>query len=147
MFDQLAGSWDSDRATGRDDPLHDALARSGSFPRGICLEIGSGTSLFTPTLAVASGTVISIDPYEQMFRQAAGRSLIRVRADASALPSADASVSVVAAIDMLLFPHELARWLACWSPTAYSCGSISLGRTASPSAAKRRPARNPITRR
>ncbi|MGW6404078.1 class I SAM-dependent DNA methyltransferase [Streptomyces sp. NPDC055134] len=112
LFDQLAGSWDSDHATGRDDCVHDALARGGPFPRGTCLEIGSGTGLFTPALSAAFGTVISIDLSEQMLRQAAGRSPIRVRADASALPSADASVSVVAAIDMLLFPHELARVLA-----------------------------------
>ncbi|MFE2732657.1 class I SAM-dependent DNA methyltransferase [Streptomyces sp. NPDC059349] len=112
LFDQLAGSWDSDQATGRDDPLHDALARGGPFPRRTCLEIGSGTGLFTTTLAAAFDTVISIDLSEQMLRQAAGRSPIRVRADASALPSAHASVSVVAAIDMLLFPHELARVLA-----------------------------------
>ncbi|MER7202244.1 hypothetical protein CG723_22115 [Streptomyces sp. CB01635] len=108
LFDQLAGSWDSDQATGREDPLHDALARGGPFLRGTCLEIGSGTGLFTPTLAATFGTVISIDLSEQMLRQAAGRSPIRVRADASALPRADASLSVVAAIDMLLFPHELA---------------------------------------
>ncbi|WP_329452561.1 class I SAM-dependent methyltransferase [Streptomyces sp. NBC_01724] len=112
LFDQLAGSWDSDLATGRDDPLHDALARGGSFPLGTCLELGSGTCLFTPTLEAAFGTVISIDLSELMLRHAAGRSPFRVRADASALPSADASVSVVAAIDMLLFPQELARVLA-----------------------------------
>ncbi|GAA1376295.1 hypothetical protein GCM10009612_74320 [Streptomyces beijiangensis] len=56
--------------------------------------------------------MISIDLSEQMLRQAAGRSPARVRADAGALPSADASVAVVAAIDMLLFPDEMARVLA-----------------------------------
>lgn len=31
LSDQLAGSRDSDQVTGRDDPLHDALARGGPF--------------------------------------------------------------------------------------------------------------------
>ncbi|MBO0515651.1 class I SAM-dependent methyltransferase [Streptomyces beijiangensis] len=112
LFDQLASSWDTDQATGRDDPVRDALARGGPFPHGTCLELGSGTGLFTPALATAFTTVISIDLSEQMLRQAAGRSPARVRADAGALPSADASVAVVAAIDMLLFPDEMARVLA-----------------------------------
>ncbi|PBC92796.1 Methyltransferase domain-containing protein [Streptomyces sp. OV198] len=106
LFDQLADSWDTDQATGRDDPVRDALARGGPFPRGTCLEIGSGTGLFTPALATAFATVISIDLSEQMLRRAAGRSPVRVRADAGA------SVGVVAAIDMLLFPDEMARALA-----------------------------------
>ncbi|WP_406433449.1 class I SAM-dependent methyltransferase [Streptomyces sp. NBC_01589] len=112
LFDQLADSWDTDRATGRDDPVRDALARGGPFPRGTCLEIGSGTGLFTPALATAFATVISIDLSEKMLRHAAGRSPVRVRADASALPSADASATVIAAIDMLLFPDEIVRVLA-----------------------------------
>ncbi|MGW6749759.1 methyltransferase domain-containing protein [Streptomyces sp. NPDC055006] len=74
LFDQLAGSRDSDQVTGRDDPLHDALARGGPFRRSTCLEIGSGTGLFTPNLSAAFDTVISIDLSEQMLRQAAGRS-------------------------------------------------------------------------
>ncbi|MFF1647933.1 hypothetical protein [Streptomyces sp. NPDC058240] len=47
-----------------------------------------------------------------MLRQAAGRSPARIRADASALPLPDASVTAVAAVDMLLFPAETARVLA-----------------------------------
>ncbi|GAA1270898.1 hypothetical protein GCM10009646_67680 [Streptomyces aureus] len=74
LFDQLAGSRDSDQVTGRDDPLHDALARGGPFRRSTCLEIGSGTGLFTLNLSAAFDTVISIDLSEQMLRQAAGRS-------------------------------------------------------------------------
>jgi hypothetical protein len=53
--------------------------------------------------------VISVDLAEQMLRQVAGRSPLRVRADASALPMADAQVAVT---DMLLFPAEIARVLA-----------------------------------
>jgi hypothetical protein len=48
----------------------------------------------------------------RMLQHANGRSSWRVRADASRLPLADASVAVIAAIDMLLFPAETARVLA-----------------------------------
>lgn len=56
--------------------------------------------------------MISVDLSEQMLRQAVGRSPARVRADAAALPLANAQVSAVAAIDMLLFPDEIVRVLA-----------------------------------
>ncbi|WP_329537983.1 class I SAM-dependent methyltransferase (plasmid) [Streptomyces sp. NBC_01450] len=112
QFDELAAEWDTSRATGRDDPLRDALDRGGPFPDGTCLELGSGTGLFTPLLDSAFEWVISVDLAEQMLRQAVGRSPLRVRADASALPAADAQVAVIAAIDMLLFPAEIARVLA-----------------------------------
>ncbi|MGW7578478.1 hypothetical protein [Streptomyces sp. NPDC054765] len=48
LFDQLAADWDSTQATGRDDPLRDALTRGGPLPNGPCLENGSGTGQFTP---------------------------------------------------------------------------------------------------
>ncbi|WP_229703714.1 class I SAM-dependent DNA methyltransferase [Streptomyces albiflavescens] len=112
LFDELADSWDTAQATGRDDPVRDALTRGGPFPHGPCLELGSGTGLFTPQLAASFPTVVSIDLSEEMLRHAAVRSPVRVRADASALPSADASAAVIVAIDMLLFPQETARVLA-----------------------------------
>ncbi|MCX5418076.1 methyltransferase domain-containing protein [Streptomyces sp. NBC_00059] len=65
-----------------------------------------------PRLATAFTSVLSLDLSEQMLHQATGRSPARVRADASALPVADASIAAVAAIDMLLFPTETARVLA-----------------------------------
>lgn len=37
QFDQLATDWDSTRASGRDDPLRDALTRGGPLPAGPCL--------------------------------------------------------------------------------------------------------------
>jgi predicted TPR repeat methyltransferase len=112
QFDELAAEWDTSRATGRDDPLRDALDRGGPFPGGTCLELGSGTGLFTPLLDGAFERVLSVDLSEQMLRHAARRSPSRVMADASALPVADAQVVAVAAIDMLLFPVETARVLA-----------------------------------
>ncbi|MEU9320551.1 class I SAM-dependent methyltransferase [Streptomyces sp. NPDC048295] len=112
QFDQLAAEWDTTRATGRDEPLRDALHHGGPFPEGICLELGSGTGLFTRPLCRMFPCVISMDLSEEMLRQAAARSPVRVRADATALPLADGRGSVVVAIDMLLFPAETARALA-----------------------------------
>lgn len=112
QFDELAGEWDTTRATGRDDPLRDALDRGGPFPDGPCLELGSGTGLFTPLLDSVFPQVISVDLSEQMLRQAAGRSPLRIRADAGTLPVVDAQVAIIAAVDMLLFPVETARVLA-----------------------------------
>ncbi|MGW3984247.1 class I SAM-dependent methyltransferase [Streptomyces mirabilis] len=112
QFDQLAAHWDTTRATGRDDPVRDALARGGSMPQGPCLELGSGTGLFTPILTALFPQVISMDLSMRMLQQANGRSSRRVRADASRVPLTDASVAVIAAIDMLLFPAETARVLA-----------------------------------
>ncbi|AGS70158.1 class I SAM-dependent methyltransferase [Streptomyces collinus] len=111
-FDQLAAEWDSTRATGRDDPLRDALRRGGPIPDRRCLELGSGTGLYTGLLQHAFRRVISLDLSEQMLCRASGRSPWRVRADAGALPLADGQVAAVAAIDMLLFPPETARVLA-----------------------------------
>lgn len=96
-------------------PVYDALGTYFFHPHvGVqlaCLELGSGTGLFTTLLDSAFERVISADLSEQMLRQAVGRSPLRVRADASALPMADAQVAVIAAIDMLLFPAETARVL------------------------------------
>lgn len=112
LFDQLAADWDTTRATGRDDPLRDALTRGGPMPQGPCLELGSGTGLYTPTLTAVFPQVISVDLSMRMLQQAHSRSPSRVRADASRLPLPDASVTAIAAIDMLLFPAETARVLA-----------------------------------
>ncbi|MET9657405.1 class I SAM-dependent methyltransferase [Streptomyces sp. NPDC006510] len=89
-----------------------AQDHGGPFPDGACLELGSGTGLFTQLLRSTFPHVISVDLSEQMLSQAVGRSPERVRADATALPPADAQVSAVAAIDMLLYPAATARVLA-----------------------------------
>lgn len=112
LFDELADTWDTGQATGRDDPLRDALTRGAPVPDGPCLELGSGTGAHTGLLTTAFPAVISLDLSEQMLRRAAGRSPARVRADAAALPIADATVTAVVAIDMLLFADEIARVLA-----------------------------------
>jgi ubiquinone/menaquinone biosynthesis C-methylase UbiE len=65
-----------------------------STPDGTCLELGSGTGLFTPLLDSAFEWAISVDLAEQMLRQAPGRSPLRVRADASALPADDVAAAL-----------------------------------------------------
>ncbi|ROQ77093.1 methyltransferase family protein [Streptomyces sp. CEV 2-1] len=117
LFDQLAPDRDTTQATGRDDPVRDALTCGGPLHHSTCLELGAGagagtgagTGQFTRLLASVFPTVISLDLSEQMLRQAVGRSAARVRADAGALAVADASIPTVAAIDVLLFPTETAR--------------------------------------
>ncbi|TDE33272.1 hypothetical protein E1289_12800 [Actinomadura sp. 6K520] len=44
LFDQLAATWDTGQATGRDEPLRDALARGGPLPVGPCPETGTSPS-------------------------------------------------------------------------------------------------------
>src|SRR5262249_7026616 len=121
LFDQLAAEWDSTRATGRDDPLRDALKRGGLLPDGTCLELGSGTGSYTALLQHAFPRVVRVylsprvagaTPPEQMCRRPADPPPSGVRAEPSALPLADGQVVAVAAIDMLLFPAETARVLA-----------------------------------
>lgn len=111
LFDQLADTWDTGQATGRDEPLRDALTRGGPLPVGTCLEIGSGTGAHTPLLTSAFPKVISLDLSEQMLHQAAGRSPTRIRADAARLPIATSRIAVVVAVDMLLFADQIARVL------------------------------------
>ncbi|QNA78381.1 methyltransferase domain-containing protein [Streptomyces sp. So13.3] len=111
LFDDLAEKWDAEQSSGRSEPVTDALQRCGHLPRGVCLELGSGTGTYTPTLRHAFTTVISVDLSQRMLQQARDRSPVRIRADASRLPLPDGSVCAVVAVDMLLFPQETARVL------------------------------------
>ncbi|MDF9817185.1 class I SAM-dependent methyltransferase [Streptomyces sp. SPB162] len=111
LFDSLAERWDTEQASGRSEPVLDALDRGGRFPRGVCLELGSGTGTYTPALSRAFTTVISVDLSQRMLQQARGRSPVRIRADASRLPLPDGSVGTVVAVDILLFAQETARVL------------------------------------
>ncbi|MFE2610236.1 methyltransferase domain-containing protein [Streptomyces mirabilis] len=53
------------------------------MPQGPCLELGSGTGLFTPILTALFPQVIGMDLSMRMLQQANGRSSRRVRADAA----------------------------------------------------------------
>jgi SAM-dependent methyltransferase len=94
----------------RHDALGDALARGGPFPHGVCLEVGAGTGNATGDLEAAFDTVVSLDLSGEMLSLGA-RTGCRVQADASRLPVRSGSVAVVALINMLLFPAEVARVL------------------------------------
>ena len=110
FFDSMASGWRGRDAPERHEALADGLARGGPFPTGWCVEIGSGTGNATHDLRTAFPEVMSTDISFEMLRLApfADR---RVQADASVLPLRRASVSVVALINVFLFPHEIARVL------------------------------------
>jgi SAM-dependent methyltransferase len=111
MFDSLASGWRERDAPERHEALVDALARSGPFPRGWCVEVGSGTGNATADLRGAFDDVVSVELSREMLRLSSveGR---QIQADAAALPLRTGSAAVVALINMFLFPAEVARVLA-----------------------------------
>jgi hypothetical protein len=50
LFDASAAGWRDYDVPERHDALDDALARGGPFPRGRCVEVGSGTGNTTASL-------------------------------------------------------------------------------------------------
>lgn len=111
LFDSLAPGWKERDAAARHDALRDALERGGPFRKGWCLEVGSGTGNATADLRASFGDVVSFDLSLEMLRLAdAGAP--RVCSDASALPVRAGSASVVALVNMFLFPAEITRVLA-----------------------------------
>jgi SAM-dependent methyltransferase len=111
LFDSLASAWPERDLPQRHDALRDALARGGAFPNGWCLEVGSGTGNTTGDLRAAFEVVVSIDFSREMLSLASSKGC-QVQADASCLPVRAGSVTVVALVNMFLFPTEMARVLA-----------------------------------
>jgi SAM-dependent methyltransferase len=111
FFDAAASGWRDRDVPERHDALEDALARGGPFPRGPCVEVGSGTGNTTADLQQAFHDVVSVDLSREMLRLAAVRGT-QIQSDASALPVRAGSAAVVALINMFLFPTEVARVLA-----------------------------------
>jgi SAM-dependent methyltransferase len=111
FFDAQASSWRDRDAPERHEALRDALARGGAFPRGWCLEVGSGTGNATADLQQAFRDVVSLDLSHPMLRLATVKGR-QIRSDASALPFRTGSAAVVALINMFLFPAEVTRVLA-----------------------------------
>ncbi len=110
MFDSLASGWRGRDVPERHEALADALDRGGSFPSGLCVEVGSGTGNATTDLRSAFHDVVSLELSAEMLRRSSvvGR---QIQADAAALPLRTGSAAVVALINMFLFPAEVARVL------------------------------------
>jgi SAM-dependent methyltransferase len=111
LFDGLAPEWHTRFSAERLDPLTDALDR-GAVAGRVCLELGSGTGFATAILAERFPLTVAMDLSLEMLRHAPAASAPRVQADASRLPLGDGSVDVLVAVNMLLFPAEVARVLA-----------------------------------
>src|SRR5262249_29226538 len=86
-------------------------ARGGPCPRGWWVEGGSGTGNTTADLQQAFHDLVSLDLSREMLRLAAFRGP-QIQSDASALPFRARSVTVIALINMFLFPTEVSRVLA-----------------------------------
>jgi SAM-dependent methyltransferase len=111
LFDSLASGWRDRDAPERHEALDDALTRGAPFPSGWCVEVGSGTGNATPDLQKAFHDVVSLDFSREMLRLASSTGR-QIQSDASALPFRTGSASVVALINMFLFPGEVSRVLA-----------------------------------
>jgi ubiquinone/menaquinone biosynthesis C-methylase UbiE len=111
FFDSLASGWRDRDVPERHDALVDALTRGGPFPRGWCVEVGSGTGNATADLQRAFRDVVSLDLSREMLRLASSRSHL-IQSDASALPLRTGSAAVLVLVNMFLFPVETSRVLA-----------------------------------
>ena len=110
LFDDLAPEWHEKHAEDRLLPLRDALER-GNIRPGNCLELGCGTGTATALLEQAFAEVVAVDLSFEMIRRLHSPSAARVRADASCLPFPKDSADSIVLLNMLLFPHEVARVL------------------------------------
>lgn len=110
-FDELAGQWHTRHSPGRTAALADALDR-GQPPRlGQWLELGAGDGAFSATIAARAPHLVAVELSAKMLSESPEDGVARVRADASALPLDDHSVSCVVLANMLLFPSEVNRIL------------------------------------
>jgi SAM-dependent methyltransferase len=111
FFDSMASGWPERDVPERHDAIADALARGGPFPSGWSVEVGSGSGNATADLQHAFHDVVSLDLSREMLRLASFRGR-QIQSDASALPLRTGAASVVALINMFLFPAEISRVLA-----------------------------------
>jgi hypothetical protein len=115
LFDGLAPEWHTRMTPGRAEALTDALDRGGPFDATTttrpCLELGSGVGLFTDVVTRRFGRdeVVAVDLSYEMLRRAPAELAPRVQADAASLPFADGTFATAVLVNMLLFPHEIAR--------------------------------------
>jgi predicted TPR repeat methyltransferase len=112
LFDGLAADWDARFSTdpARLLPLEDAIARGGPVNLGRCLDLGCGTGLTTAWLRDRFLSVVGLDLSSEMLRRARDVAPV-IQADAGRLPVRSASVDVIVAMNVFLFPSEVDRVL------------------------------------
>lgn len=112
LFDSLAPEWSERHVDpSKSAPVLDALARGGLDVGGNWAELGAGTGAGMRILAGRVGRLVAMDLSPEMLGHAPDL-FPKVRADASDLPFPDGGIDTVLAINMLLFPAEVARVLA-----------------------------------
>lgn len=118
-FNSLAGEWHTRDTPERRRVVQDAVDRGLPRVRGtdqppvlaVGLELGSGTGIYSEILGGCASTLICVDVAEDMLRLAPHSPGLRTLADSERLPFPDASVDLVALVNMFLFPGEVSRVL------------------------------------
>jgi hypothetical protein len=114
LFDGLAGEWHTRGGEERSRPIRDGLRRGGIPTDGTCLELGSGTGLWTPMVAAHFARTVSTDFAPAMLGLSPRTESSLVLADASQLPFREGCFDAAVCVNMFLFPSEYRRVL---SPT------------------------------
>ena len=114
-FDGLAGEWHAHTSPQRTAIVGDALTRGFAAlrpPRGLAVEVGSGTGAYSSLLAERFAPVVAIDLSLAMLQLAPSGPARRVQGDGSRLPLGDASAAAMVLINAFLFPNEIERVLS-----------------------------------
>lgn len=109
-FEDSSATWHLRHAEDRIAPLTDALDRGGPFHQPV-VELGAGAGAGTEVLVARFGPVVALDLAVGMLRRLEVAGALRLQADSSALPIADASVGTLVCMNMLLFADEVDRVL------------------------------------
>lgn len=127
-FDDLAGEWHTKHGPDSLAAVADAVHRGGLTAREQLahlhfpdqrtdrvpwwLELGAGDGWASSLLSGHAPCLLAADLSAQMLAHSPSDGVLRVQADAAALPLDDNSVTVAVLINMLLFPNELDRVIA-----------------------------------
>ena len=114
-FDGLAGEWNTRTSPQRTAIVMDALTRgldAVHLPRGLAVEVGSGTGAYSHLLAERFAPVVAIDLSLAMLQLAPSAPARRVQGDGARLPLVDASTAAIVLINAFLFPDEVERVLS-----------------------------------
>jgi SAM-dependent methyltransferase len=111
LFDGLAGEWHTRGGEERAQPIRDGLCRGGIPTGGTCLELGSGTGLWTSVVASHFARTVSTDFAPEMLGRSPRAESSLVLSDATRLPFRDGSFDAAVCVNMFLFPAECRRVL------------------------------------